>query len=121
MEKMPVNGGNISEEKIIRGLLSLYILREISISPCHGYDLQQRIEKKTGMDLPPGTVYVLLKSLKERNFLNAERETNERNQEIFVYTITDDGINFLKDHYMALRIARGMIDDLLMTAENLNR
>ncbi|MCL4346207.1 MAG: PadR family transcriptional regulator [Candidatus Thermoplasmatota archaeon] len=116
---MPVKGENLVEEKIVRGIMSLYILREISLSPCHGYDLQQRIEKKTGIEMPPGTVYVLLKTLRDRNFLSVERENNERGQEILIYSITESGIEFLRDHYKALKIARSMIDDLLMVMEKL--
>lgn len=116
---MPVKGENIADEKIIRGILSLYILREIMISPCHGYDLQQKIESKAGIELPPGTIYVLLKNLRERGFLSIEKEVNERGQEILIYSLTDEGIAFLKNHYKALKIARSMIDDLLMVMEKL--
>ena len=116
---MPTKGENITEEKIVRGILSLYILKEIFISRCHGYDLQQKIENKAGIELPPGTIYVLLKNLRERGFLSVEKEINERGQEIVVYSLTEEGIAFLRSHYKALKIARGMIDDLLMIMEKL--
>ena len=38
----------IANEKILHGLISLYILRELLAAPMHGYELGKKIASATG-------------------------------------------------------------------------
>lgn len=107
----------IADERILHGLISLYILRELTMSPMHGYELGKKIASVTGKPMPQGSVYVLLKSLKNRNFVTMEYVTNEKGQILCKYHITEEGKEFLKMHAEPLKNARTIIDDLILTAD----
>ncbi len=109
---------NLSDEKILRGLLSIYLLREMCIKPRYGYELNREVTEKIGVELPKGTVYVLLKNLKNKGLIENEGSCEEDHQKTVIYRITDNGHEFVKSHYHSLRLARGMIDDILMTIDN---
>ncbi len=112
------DGTPITEEKILRGLLSLFILREICISRKYGYQLTKVIREKTSLELPRGTIYVLLKNLQKKGYIKPENIGNDitmKNRR--VYNITEKGEEFIKSHYLPLRIARGLIEDILSTLD----
>ena len=108
----------LSDEKILRGLLSLYLLREMCIKPRYGYELSREITEKIGVGLPKGTIYVLLKNLKSKGYIENDASTEEGEQKTVIYRITEKGHIFVKSHYQALRLARGIIDDILLTIDN---
>ncbi len=107
----------IADERILHGLISLYILRELTMSPMHGYELGKKIASVTGKPMPQGSIYVLLKSLKNRNFVTMEHVKNEKGQLLCRYHITEFGREFLKFHSEPLKSARMIIDDLISTAD----
>ena len=108
---------NVTDEKILRGLLSLYLLREICISPKCGYELNKNISEKLGVVLPKGTVYVLLKSLFIKGYIQNEKVINTKGKNTLIYRITDSGNEFMRSHYQPLHLARGIIDDILLTID----
>jgi DNA-binding PadR family transcriptional regulator len=69
------------------GLLSIYILHSISIKPKTGYELISEIKEKTeGVWIPSkGTIYPLLKNLKEDNLISI-KQIGERSKQIFMVT-----------------------------------
>ncbi|KAA8922796.1 PadR family transcriptional regulator [Thermoplasma sp.] len=106
-----------TRERILHGLITLYILKELVKRPMHGYELQKSMYETTGQSLPQGSIYILLKSMKERGFVASETSQNEKGQQLTVYHITEEGKKFLCDHSQALQLARKIIDDLLSTVD----
>ena len=72
------------------GILSIYILHSVKKKPKTGYDLIAEIKEKTeGIWTPSkGTIYPLLKHLKEEKFISI-KQIGERSKQIFM--ITDEG------------------------------
>jgi DNA-binding PadR family transcriptional regulator len=72
------------------GILSIYILHSLKKQPKTGYDLIAEIKEKTeGTWIPSkGTIYPLLKHLKEENLISI-KQIGERSKQIFM--ITDGG------------------------------
>ncbi len=72
------------------GILSLYILHSLKKNPKTGYDLIAEIKEKTeGAWIPSkGTIYPLLKHLKEENLISI-KQIGARSKQIFM--ITDEG------------------------------
>jgi DNA-binding PadR family transcriptional regulator len=73
-----------------QGILSVYILHSIKKEPKTGYELIAEIKEKTeGIWTPSkGTIYPLLKHLKEENLISI-KQIGERSKQIFM--ITDEG------------------------------
>ena len=72
------------------GILSIYILHSVKKEPKTGYELIAEIKEKTeGIWTPSkGTIYPLLKHLKEENLISI-KQIGERSKQIFM--ITDEG------------------------------
>jgi len=111
----------MTDERILHGLISLYILGELLKEPLHGYEMGKRIASVMGRPMPQGSIYVLLKSLKNRNFVTMEHVTNEKGQVLCRYHITEDGREFLKMHAEPLKSVRVMVDDLILTVEAIDK
>lgn len=85
-------------KKIIpQGMLKFFVLLALSKKPCHGYELMQRILKKTKTWKPTaGSIYPLLHSLKKNGLV---KEAGEEEKKI-IYSITELGkkeLECLKD------------------------
>ncbi|BAB60430.1 hypothetical protein [Thermoplasma volcanium GSS1] len=106
-----------TKERILHGLITLYLLKELVRGPMHGYELQKTLSSVIGNPLPQGSIYVLLKTMKERNFVTSENAKNEKGQTLTKYYITEEGKKFLCSHSESLLIARKIIDDLLKTVD----
>ncbi|EPD49310.1 hypothetical protein HMPREF1208_01658 [Staphylococcus sp. HGB0015] len=81
-----------------KGNLQFLILRLLMDSPKHGYQIIKDLEAQfKGFYSPsPGSVYPILQMLEDREFVSTSKEGKKK-----VYTITDEGIEFLKEqpHY----------------------
>ena len=62
----------------MRGFLSFIVLRLINKKPMSGEDLRQELEKRKGSKPSPGTIYPVLKSLKDNKLIE---EINEKGKE----------------------------------------
>ena len=69
------------------GILSIYILHSLKKHPKTGYDLIAEIKEKTeGTWIPSkGTIYPLLKHLKEENLISI-KQIGQRSKQIFMIT-----------------------------------
>lgn len=75
-----------------KGLLPLYVLQILSISPTNGNDIATQIGKKTnGLWIPStGGIYPLLKKFEKENLV--EGRWDDRNNKMQkIYTITESG------------------------------
>lgn len=102
---------SLHKEHILRGMITLLILRMLSENPMHGYSLQLMIAEKTKREMPQGTIYVLLKSLERRGLITLFETRAERDKKL--YTISEKGRTFLLGHKEPLAIARDIMDGLI--------
>lgn len=105
------------KEQILRGIMTLLILKMLTEKPMHGYSLQTEISAAIKRDLPQGTIYVLLKSLEKRGLITLYEMQAERDRKL--YTVTAAGREFLVGHREPLSIARDIMDDLIEYVRNL--
>lgn len=77
-----------------------YILLTLS-EPQHGYGIMQEVDRRTEgrVKIGAGTLYNLLSRFEEENIIVQLSEENRRK----VYTLTDKGLNILKDEYQRLK------------------
>lgn len=99
------------KEQILRGIMTLLILRLLWEAPMHGYSLQAEISERIKRHLPQGTIYVLLKSLQKRGLITLYEAQEERDRKL--YTITASGKDFLLGHRDPLLIARDIMGSLI--------
>ncbi|MEN1761056.1 MULTISPECIES: PadR family transcriptional regulator [Anoxynatronum] len=76
-----------------------YILLTL-IEPQHGYSIMQEVDRRTDgrVKIGAGTLYNLLSRFEEEKIIAQVSEENRRK----VYTITDKGLDILKDEYHRL-------------------
>ncbi|MFG1518962.1 MAG: PadR family transcriptional regulator [Thermoplasmataceae archaeon] len=109
----------IENEKILRGIMTILILDKISTLPSHGYSLQVYISEKLMRKVPPGTVYVLLSSMVKRGFIMVSEQKCVNGRPVKIYSITDSGIEFLRDHIDPLIIIQKIVGDLISSISSL--
>ncbi|MGC9189412.1 MAG: PadR family transcriptional regulator [Conexivisphaera sp.] len=97
--------------RLLRGIVSLLILRYLMEDEQCGYGLRKRISGILGETLPPGYIYVMLKTLRKRGLVEA-REGSRNGRRIVYYTITEKGREFLLNHRGAIEAGRRAIDEL---------
>jgi len=78
-----------------RGDLKFVILRLISKTPMHGYEVMKALEEESkGYYRPsPGSVYPTLQMLEDEGYLTVEEQEGKK-----IYTITDEGVAYLDDN-----------------------
>ena len=78
-----------------RGHLKFVILDLIKQEPRHGYDIIQVLEEQFHGFYSPsaGTVYPILQLLEDQGFVKINEQEGKK-----VYTITDEGKEYLEDH-----------------------
>ncbi|BFN04130.1 PadR family transcriptional regulator [Clostridium tetani] len=87
-----------------KGLLPLYVLQILSISPTNGNDIATQIGKKTnGLWIPStGGIYPLLKKFEKENLV--EGRWDDRNNKMQkIYTITESGKRDLEERKQLLK------------------
>ncbi len=79
------------EDKQVKGILKILILKELEKNEATGYELIQKISTK--MKKPsPGSVYPLLKELASAGFLNVRAEGNRK-----IYSLSEKGKAVLEE------------------------
>ena len=98
------------------GILSIYLLHSLKRQPKTGYDLIAEIKEKTeGSWIPSkGTIYPLLKHLKEENLISI-KQIRKRSKQIFM--INDEGEKRLLN---AKKHGRQMEDNFLKFRKLIN-
>ena len=78
-----------------RGDLKFVILRLVSKSPMHGYEVMRALEEESkGYYRPsPGSVYPTLQMLEDEGYLTVEEQGGKK-----IYTITDEGLAYLGEN-----------------------
>ncbi|AMY06116.1 PadR family transcriptional regulator [Staphylococcus condimenti] len=88
-------GGRGQERMFKKGNLQFMILNSLKEEPKHGYQIIKDLEEQfKGFYSPsPGSVYPILQMLEDREFVSVTKEGNKK-----IYTITEEGENFLKEN-----------------------
>jgi DNA-binding PadR family transcriptional regulator len=88
------HGGHKGEfMRMRRGDIKFHLLEILKETPRHGYEIISELEKRSGGYRPsPGSVYPTLQMLEEGGYLTSEQIDNKK-----VYTITAEGLKFLKE------------------------
>ncbi|MEM0122195.1 MAG: PadR family transcriptional regulator [Saccharolobus sp.] len=100
-------------ERILRGIITLYILRLLIDQPRHGYELEKLINEKLEYRLPEGSIYIILKYMIQKQLISAETIKNNKGQLVKKYHITEKGKEFFINHEKPLMAVRKVIDELL--------
>jgi PadR family transcriptional regulator, regulatory protein PadR len=89
----PIAGDPLIGDLRRAGLLPLLVLHYISVAPCYGNQLIDRISELThgALAVNPNTMYPLLRSLEAQGLAAGEWEHPERRSRRF-YRVTDAGI-----------------------------
>ncbi len=106
-----------NREKMLKGIISILIVKELIDGPKHGYAIEKKISEKIEGRLPPGMIYVILKSLEKKGCVRKEEKVGEYGRTIKIYYITDHGKEFLFNHMNQLRIMKKLIDEILNKIE----
>jgi len=102
---------NKTLEKMLRGMLELYILRLMAENPTHGYEIIATIKRDFGVYFGPSTVYPLLQKIEENEYAVSKwNMTGDRPRKI--YTLTPKGKAVLKEGQIDLKIA---VQPMLLT------
>ncbi len=98
-----------------RGLIQLEILRILYEDPTHGYRIMGELRKFTSNEYAPepGAIYTMLRRLEERGLLASRWEKKASQVDRRVYTITQEGKEFLKEGLQMVKRRRQLMDDLV--------
>ncbi|MGC8580784.1 MAG: PadR family transcriptional regulator [Thermoplasmata archaeon] len=111
----------MTREKMLKGIISILITKELLVDgPLHGYAIEKKISEKLEGRMPPGMIYVILKSLERKGCIRNEDSKSETGRAIKIYYITEKGKDFLINHKNQLKIMKKLIDDIIPHIENLN-
>jgi len=101
-----------------RSILETCILALLAVSPAHGYELFDQIEKMTG-DLicaDAGTMYRLLRIMEEQGWVTSSWETPQTGPSRRVYALTAAGVEALNISATSLRQRAQALERLADTA-----
>jgi len=77
--------------QIKKGLLLFLVMNIIKSKNSYGYEIIQKVKEKTGLDMAEGTLYPLLKKLKEEKLALCKWEVNEESAPRKYYYLTGQG------------------------------
>src|SRR3990172_4031722 len=90
-------------QRITKNLLDIQLLRLIQAHPSiWGYGIKKKVEVDLNVKLRHGALYPMLKSLEKKGFLASQKQqVGGRARK--VYTITNDGKEYLQAYYAIIR------------------
>lgn len=83
---------------LVRGTLDILVLKALSWTPMHGYEITTWIEERSGgqMDVKDSALYQAVYRLEEKRLVEAEWGVTENNRRARYYRITPAGVKHLK-------------------------
>ncbi|MEM2740077.1 MAG: PadR family transcriptional regulator [Candidatus Bathyarchaeia archaeon] len=97
----------------IRGLLHVAILKLVKEKPMHGSEIHSLLKEKYELDVPKPLVYGLLRRLEMHGLLHSRWDTESGGPAKRIYTITDEGLEYLEHMLKKINKVKTMIDRLL--------
>ena len=90
------------EQRIIKNLLDVQLLRMVQTQPLWGYKIKKKVEANFNVKLRHGALYPMLNKLERKGLLASERQT-KGGRTRKVYTITKKGKDYLQSYYSVLK------------------
>jgi PadR family transcriptional regulator PadR len=83
---------------VVKGTLDLLVLRALSWTPMHGFEIVSWLERAANgsLDVDDSALYQAVYRLEERKLLRAEWGVTENNRRARYYTLTTAGRAFLR-------------------------
>ena len=83
----------MSRLPVVKGTLDLLVLRALSWTPMHGFEITQWVEARSAgaLDIRDSALYQAVHRLEERDLVTAEWGITENNQRARYYRITKAG------------------------------
>jgi len=97
----------------IRGLLHIAILKLVREKPVHGSEIHSLLKEKYELDVPKPLVYGLLRRLEMHGLLHSRWDTEGGGPAKRIYTITEEGIEYLEYMLKKLNKVKILVDRLL--------
>jgi transcriptional regulator len=106
------------ELPIVKGVLDMLVLRALSWTPMHGFELISWLEQRSGgtLEVEDSALYQALYRMEERGLVSAEWATTEKNRRARYYRITPQGRARLKAETKRWLGLAAMVTDILTTA-----
>ncbi|MEM1569269.1 MAG: PadR family transcriptional regulator [Candidatus Bathyarchaeia archaeon] len=111
----PIHPGPFIEFKGVplKGLLHMAILSIVRSKPAHGSEIHQALKDKFNMDVPKPLVYGLLRIMEHQGLLASTWEIKESGPAKRVYTITEEGLDYLTMVLDKLKKAKEIIERIV--------
>ena len=79
--------------ELMRGTLDLLVLKTVSLSPMHGYDISKWVRQRTAetIRIEDGALYQALRRLEKKRWLEADWRLSPRGREVRFYSLTERG------------------------------
>ena len=102
MESLFIGNWNTQLKK---GMLIFLVMSILKKKSCYGHEIIQKIKEKTGIIIADGTLYPLLKKLKQENYALSKWEVSDENSPRKYYYLTGIGnstVNEMTNYWKSL-------------------
>lgn len=88
-----------SQLALVRGTLDVLVLKALTWSPMHGFEITEWLERQSGgkLDVEDSALYQSLRRLEQRGMLHAEWGVTESNRQARYYRMTPAGRAHLRE------------------------
>ena len=102
---------------LLQGMLDLLILRTLALQHMHGWGIAQRIRQvsKEVLQVHQGALYPALHRLEQQGWIHAKWGESENNRRAKFYSLTPDGVKYLRQEqaqWRRLSSAIGLVLDM---------
>jgi PadR family transcriptional regulator, regulatory protein PadR len=89
------------ELEVVQGTLDMFILKAVSFTPSHGYNILEWLRQTTRgkLRIEDAALYPALHRLEARGFIDAEWGVSENNRRAKYYTLTAAGRRRLREYH----------------------
>ena len=103
---------------LLQGTVAVLILKTLSWSPLHGYDISRSIRQRSdgALGLEDAALYQALHRLERKGWIEAEWGLSENNRRARFYRLTDEGRRELQAELSTWRSYVAAVSKVLETA-----
>ena len=89
---------------LLKGTLDVLVLKAISWTPLHGFEITSWLEERSGghLNVEDAALFQALHRMEERGLITAEWGVTENNRKARYYSLTARGKSYLKSEATAL-------------------
>lgn len=96
----------------MRGPLHLLILKLLEEKPLSGSEVREALKTRLDLDVPASAVYTMLSVLEEKGLVVSRWETGEGGKARKLYSITEEGLEYLREGIEELKRFRRVLEFL---------